>query len=79
MLEHIYQAAGYRVARYSSPHFLHYAERIRVDGIEITDVDLIKAFQAVENARQEIQLTYFEYGTLAAMWFFVHLRWILQF
>ncbi len=70
MLEHIYQAAGYCVARYSSPHFLHYAERIRVDGIEIKDADLIKAFQAVEYARQEIQLTYFEYGTLAAMWFF---------
>ena len=70
MLEHIYQAAGYHVARYSSPHLLHYSERIRVNGFEITDSALIEAFQAIEMARQDIQLTYFEYGTLAAMWFF---------
>ena len=79
MLEHIYQAAGYRVARYSSPHLLHYSERIRVNGFEITDSALIEAFQAIEMARQDIQLTYFEYGTLAAMWFFVYRRSILLF
>lgn len=66
-LEHIYQAAGYRVASYSSPHLLNYSERIRVNCQEISDDDLIAAFQAVEAARQNTQLTYFEYGTLAAM------------
>lgn len=70
MLEHIYHAAGYRVASYSSPHLLRYSERIRVNCHEIGDEDLIRAFQAIEQARQEIQLTYFEYGTLAAMWHF---------
>jgi dihydrofolate synthase/folylpolyglutamate synthase len=70
MLEHIYHAAGYRVASYSSPHLLRYSERIRVGSLEISDADLIIAFQAIEDARQEIQLTYFEYGTLAAMWHF---------
>ena len=70
MLEHIYHAAGYRVGTYSSPHFLRYSERVRVACQEITDVDLIAAFQAVEKARQDTQLTYFEYGTLAAMWHF---------
>ena len=70
MLEHIYQAAGYRVASYSSPHLLRYSERIRVGSLEISDADLIIAFQAIEDARQQIQLTYFEYGTLAAMWHF---------
>jgi len=70
MLEHIYQAAGYRVATYSSPHLLRYNERIRVGAVEISDVDLISAFKAVEAARREIKLTYFEYGTLAAMWHF---------
>lgn len=68
MLEHIYQAAGYRVASYSSPHLLHYSERVRVAGQEIKDHELIAAFKAVEAARQATQLTYFEYGTLAAMW-----------
>ncbi|MFZ9642680.1 MAG: bifunctional tetrahydrofolate synthase/dihydrofolate synthase [Candidatus Methylopumilus sp.] len=70
MLEHIYHAAGYRVASYSSPHLLRYSERVRVATEEIADQDLIRAFQAVELARQDIQLTYFEYGTLAAMWHF---------
>ena len=70
MLEHIYQAAGYRVATYSSPHLLRYNERIRLGAVEISDVDLISAFKAVEAARREIKLTYFEYGTLAAMWHF---------
>lgn len=70
MLEHIYYAAGYRVASYSSPHLLRYSERIRVARHEISDEALIRAFQAIESARQEIQLTYFEYGTLAAMWHF---------
>ena len=70
MLESIYHAAGYSVASYSSPHLLRYSERIRVASVEISDVDLILAFQAIEAARQDIQLTYFEYGTLAAMWHF---------
>jgi dihydrofolate synthase / folylpolyglutamate synthase len=70
MLEHIYHAAGYRVGTYSSPHFLRYSERVRVACQEITDVDLIAAFRAVEKARRDTQLTYFEYGTLAAMWHF---------
>ena len=70
MLEHIYHAAGYRVASYSSPHLLRYNERVRVACAEISDADLILAFQAVEAARQDVQLTYFEYGTLAAMWHF---------
>lgn len=70
MLEYIYHAAGYRVGTYSSPHFLRYSERVRVACEEISDADLIAAFQAVESARQSTQLTYFEYGTLAAMWHF---------
>ncbi len=68
MLERIYQIAGYNVACYTSPHLLTYNERIRIHGIEITDSELCQSFVAVENARKEIALTYFEFGTLAAMW-----------
>lgn len=74
MLEHIHHAEGYRVGTYSSPHFLRYSERVRVACEEINDDDLIAAFRAVENARQATQLTYFEYGTLAAMWHFAQAR-----
>ncbi len=71
MLEHIYHAAGYRVGTYSSPHLLHYNERVRLNSQEVSDEDLVKAFVAVEQARQDTELTYFEYGTLAAVWHFM--------
>lgn len=71
MLEHIYHQAGYRVACYTSPHFLRYNERVRVGCREISDADLLKAFAAVEEARQDTPLTYFEFGTLAAVWYFM--------
>lgn len=70
MLERIYLEAGYRVACYTSPHLLRYNERVRLDGIEMGDADLCRAFNVVEQARAEVALTYFEFGTLAAMWLF---------
>lgn len=70
MLEHIYTAAGYLVGCYTSPHLLRYQERVRVNRQEIADDALCAAFAAVEAARREIELTYFEMGTLAAMWYF---------
>lgn len=71
MLESIYYQAGYRVASYSSPHLLRYNERVRINTQEVSDEILVSAFAAVEAARQEIQLTYFEFGTLAAVWCFI--------
>ena len=72
MLERIYTEAGYSVACYSSPHLLRYNERVRVNCQEVNDAALCTAFAAVEAARQQTPLTYFEYGTLAALWHFVH-------
>lgn len=66
MLEAILIAAGYRVGCYTSPHLLRYNERVRVDGREVGDEALVAAFQAVERARADVPLTYFEQGTLAA-------------
>lgn len=78
MLAEIYKQAGYRTGCYTSPHLLRYNERVRINGAEVSDEDLCQAFSAVENARlghsenvQEIALTYFEIGTLAAVWYFV--------
>ncbi|MFA6178941.1 MAG: bifunctional tetrahydrofolate synthase/dihydrofolate synthase [Candidatus Methylopumilus sp.] len=71
MLERIYHEAGYRVASYSSPHLLRYNERVRVACQDAQDEQLVRAFSAVELARKDTQLTYFEYGTLAAMWLFI--------
>ncbi len=67
MLESILQAAGYRTGLYTSPHLLRYNERVRVGGREAEDGALCAAFEAVEHARGEVPLTYFEFGTLAAL------------
>ncbi len=67
LLESMLQAAGYRTGTYTSPHLLRYNERIRVDGREADDQTLCRAFTDVEAARGNILLTYFEFGTLAAL------------
>ena len=69
-IEAIARAAGWKVGAYTSPHLLEYNERVRIDGTDANDADLIAAFEAIEAARQEVALTYFEYGTLAALWLF---------
>lgn len=66
-LESIYRAAGYHTGAYTSPHLVRYNERVRVDGVPLGDESLIEAFAAVEAARASIPLTYFEFGTLAAL------------
>ena len=62
--------AGYRVGLYTSPHLLRYNERIQVAGVAASDSELCAAFDAVDQARGSISLTYFEFGTLAAAWVF---------
>jgi dihydrofolate synthase/folylpolyglutamate synthase len=74
MLEAIYLAAGYRVGSYTSPHLYDYNERIRIAGKPVEDQTIIHAFEVVDQARQSTQpetsLTYFEFGTLAALHIF---------
>ncbi len=67
MLESIYQADGYTVGAYSSPHLLRYNERIRVNGVDASDTEIAAAFARIDAARADISLTYFEFGTLAAL------------
>jgi dihydrofolate synthase/folylpolyglutamate synthase len=67
MLEHILHAAGYRVGAYTSPHLVDYNERVHVATEAVSDVELCAAFERVEAARADTPLTYFEFGTLAAI------------
>ena len=69
-VEAIARAAGWRVGAYTSPHLLAYNERVRIDGQDADDAALVAAFEAVEAATAGTALTYFEYGTLAALWLF---------
>jgi dihydrofolate synthase / folylpolyglutamate synthase len=74
-LERILATAGYRVGKYSSPHLQRYNERIRLDLSEASDASIVEGFNAVEAARhhdERIDLTYFEFATLAALWMFQH-------
>jgi len=67
MLEAMLIQAGYRVGCYTSPHLLRYNERVRIAGREADDAVLCSAFERIEAARGDVLLTYFEFGTLAAM------------
>ena len=69
-IEAIARAAGMKVGAYTSPHLLAYNERVRIGGADADDAALVAALEAVEAARGEVSLTYFEYGTLAALWLF---------
>ncbi|HEY3698112.1 MAG TPA: bifunctional tetrahydrofolate synthase/dihydrofolate synthase [Spongiibacteraceae bacterium] len=69
-LEAILRTGGYRVGAYTSPHLLHYNERVRIDGSAVDDAPLCAAFSAVHAALADTSLTYFEFGTLAALWLF---------
>jgi dihydrofolate synthase/folylpolyglutamate synthase len=64
------RAAGYRTGLYTSPHLLRYNERVRVAGVEASDEALAESFSAVEQARGDVPLTYFEFGTLGALFHF---------
>lgn len=76
MLESILGGAGYRVGCYTSPHLLKYNERIRINRKAVSDEELCRAFEAIESARVRCgtSLTYFEFGTLAAMYLFIQAK-----
>ncbi|MNV06559.1 Bifunctional protein FolC [compost metagenome] len=63
-------AAGYKVGVYSSPHLVRYTERVRVQNTELPESAHTASFAEIEAARGEISLSYFEFGTLSALWLF---------
>jgi dihydrofolate synthase/folylpolyglutamate synthase len=75
------RAAGRNPGLYTSPHLVRYQERIRIGGIPVADARLVAAFERVEAARAGVPLTYFEYGTLAALASFAEAgcdTWLLE-
>ena len=67
MLESILRRAGYRVGCYTSPHLFRYNERLRINGEIVADEVWCEAFARIDLARKDQSLTYFEFGTLAAL------------
>jgi dihydrofolate synthase/folylpolyglutamate synthase len=79
--ERMLAAGGYRTCLYTSPHLLAYNERVRMAGALAGDAELCSAFAAVEAVRRDTPLTYFEFGTLAALWLFARAKadaWVLE-
>jgi dihydrofolate synthase / folylpolyglutamate synthase len=64
------RAAGLSVGVYTSPHLLRYNERIQLNGQLVSDELICTAFEQIADAANGISLTYFEYGTLAALLIF---------
>jgi len=80
-LDSLLRQAGLRTGVYTSPHLLTYNERVIVDGEPASDRQLCDAFARIDLARAEISLTYFEFGTLAAMYLFQQAQldaWVLE-
>ncbi len=66
-LEAIYRAQGLRVGAYTSPHIIEYNERIKIDGVAVSDQLICASFERIEAVRANVSLSYFEFGTLAAL------------
>lgn len=67
LMEAILREAGYKVGVYSSPHLIRYNERVRINGQDLADNEHSQAFSFIEQARGDISLSLFEFGTLAAL------------
>lgn len=74
MLEAILRAQGIHCGSYTSPHILRYNERIRIDGQPLPDAAICDAFQRIDRARAGSTLSFFEFGTLAALDLFSQAR-----
>jgi len=69
-LDAMLRRGGVTTGLFTSPHLVRYNERIKVGGNEVSDAELVAAFERIEDARGDITLTYFEYSTLAALLMF---------
>ena len=67
VLSNVLSASGLCVGRYTSPHLLRFNERICINDCEVDDADIVSSFEAIERARGDVSLTYFEVATLAAL------------
>src|SRR5690554_6226600 len=71
-IDHLLRQLGFRVGTYTSPHLLRYNERVCLNGEPVDDERLIQAFEAIEKIRGDVSLSFFEFGTLAALQIFQH-------
>ena len=71
LVSSILQQANQKVGTYMSPHLHTYNERVKIDGVMLSDEDFIESFEAIDKAREDVLLTYFEVGTLSSLYLFI--------
>ncbi len=67
MLQSLLVESGVSVGAYTSPHMFRYNERICIDGVQASDEQIVAAFERIDAVRGDVPLTYFEFGTVAAI------------
>jgi len=80
-IDALLRASGRTTGAYTSPHIHRYNERIAINGVAVDDATIVAAFEAVNAARGNVSLTYFEFGTLAAFYCFAQAGvddWVLE-
>lgn len=80
-MDTLLRSQGLCVGCYTSPHLISYNERICINGQPVSDAALCNAFAAIDLARGEISLSYFEFGTLAAYWLMAQAQldiWLIE-
>ena len=65
-LNNLLLKSNFKVGLYTSPHLFKFNERIRINGLPLSDLEIIKAFKAIEEIKGSVRLTYFDYATIAA-------------
>ena len=66
VLNNLLQESNFKIGLYTSPHLFKFNERIRINGVPISNSEIIDAFEEVKNLKNDTRLTYFDYATLAA-------------
>jgi len=66
----ILMEAGYKVGLYTSPHFVRFNERIRINGIEIDDNYIAGFINSIEQIIEQEKPTFFEITTALAFKYF---------
>ena len=65
-LNNLLLQSDFKVGLYTSPHLFNFNERIRINGLPVSDLDIINAFREIEEIKGDVRLTYFDYATIAA-------------
>ena len=71
-VEQLVLAQGFSVGSSYSPHLQEFNERIRINGLMVSDDEIVRAFEVIHAEREDVHLSYHDYATLASFWIFKH-------